>query len=193
MADKQRVVKIIIIGPSQSGKTAITNYLANRLDGISKDYRPTAALRIVEFNREAPVNRKRPGQEMATIQLWDVSGDPRYEPTWPAIQKNAHGCLMIYNAENPRHEQEIEGWFNNFANKSKMPPNLLMAFAHQVSGKPVQKNKQRQIKCCPAVSVFNTSIEEGHETIFPAFEKLFTNVMNQIYENEDQIESNFMK
>lgn len=33
---------------------------------------------------------------------------------------------MVYNAENPRHELEIESWFNNFANKSKMPPNLLM-------------------------------------------------------------------
>lgn len=71
MSEKQRVVKIIVIGPSQSGKTAIANYLANRLDGIQKDYRPTAALRIVEFNKEAPVNRKRPGQETATIQLWD--------------------------------------------------------------------------------------------------------------------------
>lgn len=41
--------------------------------------------------------------------------------------------------------------------------------------------------------VVNTSIEEGHETIHPAFEKFFDTIMNHIYENEDQMENNLMK
>lgn len=49
------------------------------------------------------------------------------------------------------------------------------------------------VKACPAVSVCNTSIEEGHETIHPSFDKFFTSIMNHIYETEDQMENNLMK
>ncbi len=72
-------IKILIIGPLQSGKTAVANLLAERsqTDVVSNNYRPTVGVRILEFEKEAPRNPKRPGQERVMIELWDVSGDPK--------------------------------------------------------------------------------------------------------------------
>jgi Rab-like protein 5 len=39
----------------------MANFLADREDVLSESYRPTAAVRIVEFEKEAPKNPKRPG------------------------------------------------------------------------------------------------------------------------------------
>jgi intraflagellar transport protein 22 len=58
---KGQSVKIIIIGPVQSGKSTLTNFIADREDIPSSSYRPTAGVRVLEFEKEAPKNPKRPG------------------------------------------------------------------------------------------------------------------------------------
>lgn len=68
-------IKILIIGPPQSGKSRLANYIADREDISSNGYRPTAGVRILEFEKEAPKNPKRPGSEKVIVELWDVSGD----------------------------------------------------------------------------------------------------------------------
>ncbi|CAK5051523.1 unnamed protein product [Meloidogyne enterolobii] len=47
--EQQISVKILVLGPTKSGKTSISNYLADSQDAVSKDYRPTQGVRIVEF------------------------------------------------------------------------------------------------------------------------------------------------
>lgn len=32
--------------------------------------------------------------------------------------------MFCYNAENPKHDQEMEGWLNYFKKKSQLPQNL---------------------------------------------------------------------
>lgn len=129
-----QAIKIIIVGPMQSGKTAISNYIAERTEGITQNYRPTVGTRILEFERDAPHNPKKPGQGKALVQLWDVSGNSKYDRCWPAIIKEANGIMFCYNAENPKHDQEMEGWLNYFKKKSQLPQNLQIVFAHHVSG-----------------------------------------------------------
>jgi len=34
------------------------------------------------------------------VELWDVSGDIKYERCWPAIQENVTGIILVYNSEN---------------------------------------------------------------------------------------------
>ena len=71
-------VKILIIGPMQSGKSTVANFISERSDGPS-NYRPTVGVRILEFEKQAPKNPKRPGQDKVLIELWDVSGDSKYK------------------------------------------------------------------------------------------------------------------
>lgn len=70
-------IKILIIGPVQSGKSTIANYISEKSD-TPLPYRPTAGVRILEFEKQAPKNPKRPGQDKVMIELWDISGDTKY-------------------------------------------------------------------------------------------------------------------
>jgi len=140
-------IKILIIGPSGSGKSSIANFIAEMPDVLKPNYHPTVGVRIVEFEKEAPRNPKRPGQEKVLVELWDVSGDPKYDRTWPAIQKGAHGCVLVYNAENSKHEQEMEGWVNAFPKKMNLSANLCLGLAHHPSGGAI-KGKSKPRKFC---------------------------------------------
>ena len=42
-------VKIVMVGPCQSGKTMIANFLSDATENVGGEYRPTAGVRILEF------------------------------------------------------------------------------------------------------------------------------------------------
>ena len=60
-------LKILVIGPEGSGKTAITNFLCGKSNVLEVPYRPTAGVRVVETERELK-------NKTTIIELWDVSG-----------------------------------------------------------------------------------------------------------------------
>ena len=80
----QESIKLLVIGPSMSGKSTISNYVSEHSDQL-QEYRPTAGVRILEFEKEAPKHPKHPIQEKVMVELWDVSGDIKYERCWPMI------------------------------------------------------------------------------------------------------------
>jgi len=50
-----------------------------------------------------------------TVELWDVSGDPKYEKCLPVILKNAQGIIFVYNPEDPEIEKTMEYYINGYA------------------------------------------------------------------------------
>ena len=86
-----------------SGKSTIANYISERVDSQPGEYRPTAGVRILEFEKDAPKHPKHPIQEKVLVELWDVSGDIKYERAWPSIQENTTGIILCYNVENTQH------------------------------------------------------------------------------------------
>ena len=74
-----------------------------------------------------------------------------YENCWPSIQRGAQGVILVYNSENSKHENDLEGWVNAFPKKMGKPQLIIgipaamcMGFAHHLSGKPIKsKSKPR--------------------------------------------------
>ena len=69
---------------------------------------------------------------------------------------------------------------------------MCIGFAHRISGKPI-KSKAKPPKGLGNLVIYDTSIESGQETIHPAFDKFFNNLMLCIYEREEKEEQNLMK
>ena len=138
-------LKIVVCGPSISGKTAICNYLCEEnpsapfkvmeyvssgniegKDNMNKDsfnqdsnnpfYVPTEGVRIRELEKELFGGGGRGGRY--SLQLWDSSGDHSYEGTWPAIINDANGVILVYNPAKPAQEQEITIWYDTFVKGS---------------------------------------------------------------------------
>ena len=95
-------IKILMIGPQKSGKTTITNLLGEVTENLTETYRPTVGCRIVELERDPPPSVVSYGK--FTLELWDVSGDFKYEKCWAPIQQDAHGLIFVYDPSAPGTE-----------------------------------------------------------------------------------------
>jgi len=85
--------KIILIGPTKSGKSVLANFLGDQVDLSSHAYRPTAGVRILEFETSVSAGHIQANME---VELWDCGGES--ENIWPAIAAKADGVLLVYDA-----------------------------------------------------------------------------------------------
>uniref|UniRef100_A0A914UPD6 Intraflagellar transport protein 22 homolog n=1 Tax=Plectus sambesii TaxID=2011161 RepID=A0A914UPD6_9BILA len=121
--------KILILGPIQSGKTTIANYLADATEMTGGDYRPTQGVRIVEFESN---DLELHGKSIdAEVELWDCSGDKKFEKCWPAIQKDTHGVILVCNPESQEHSKELEQWYTAFVTRRGIRQSHVIVFVHQ--------------------------------------------------------------
>ena len=121
-------VKILLVGPCNTGKSTIANLLADISEGPSPNYKPTKGCRIVEFEKDAPLAVKKQFAGKIFVELWDTSGDLEYEKCWPAILKGAQGIVFCYNPKNANTEKDMEFFINNFAKSAKILPKQCMSY-----------------------------------------------------------------
>ena len=105
-------LKIVVVGPPQSGKTELENIIAAISKGFKGDCQPTYCLRIVEFTAQIDVFNL---QTNVSAQLWDTSGDAKYNAAWPAIAYQADGVVLVYNAYDKNQGRQIEQYAKSFA------------------------------------------------------------------------------
>ena len=176
----REAIKIIIIGPKKSGKTAIADFLADtsksKLGNKQKSYQPTSGCRILELDV---------GPQSRPIELWDVSGDLKYEHCWPAImqgldsskpsgetkdvvksivnQNNVDGVLLVYNPDLASQETEIGLWYDHFVTKANITkPDACMVFVHTHEPKvSFRSSPPAELKDCPYINY--TTFEMGKE------------------------------
>ena len=79
-------IKLVVLGPCKAGKTTIANILGDLQDGPSTIYRPTVGARVVDFERDPPASVSSFGK--VHIELWDLSGDFKYEKCWAPVQQD---------------------------------------------------------------------------------------------------------
>ena len=117
-------MKIVIAGPKEAGKSIIANFLASQTESLLvTDYVPTEGVRFVTvfsfssfFKLPFPSSILETDQiatrgRSTTIELWDASGDSAFEDCWPALLDECNGLILVYNPENPAHEDELTLWF----------------------------------------------------------------------------------
>ena len=97
-------IKVLVIGPSKSGKSGAASFLAGAHDSMTFSPGPTVGCRVLSFERGG-----------AALELWDVSGDQSYENMWPAMQKDAEGVLLLFTGDAAGAAREAELWLGWFA------------------------------------------------------------------------------
>ncbi|XP_034831856.1 intraflagellar transport protein 22 homolog [Maniola hyperantus] len=121
-------LKILIIGPSDSGKTSIANYLSEstNMENIGIP-RPTQGVRIVEFElSHLNVNDK---QFKVDIEMWDCSGDHKFESCWPALRLGVQGVILVCSPNTVNvAAREMELLYNYFASQAKLSAKQCVLF-----------------------------------------------------------------
>ena len=160
------MVKVLIAGPKQGGKTSIATFLANpqrpQIGDESAQYEPTAGCRILEFE----------SSNGTSVELWDVSGDQQYEGCWPAIcqgidstgmdsESQVDGVVLVFNPELPTHDTEVGLWYDSFVKNTNLPDSKCLVFVHRVDPKGGFRSRPppKLEGCIVHNTTFNSSME----------------------------------
>ncbi|CAH8550580.1 unnamed protein product [Schistosoma rodhaini] len=108
-------LKLVVVGPNECGKSYICNFLSETVDQVAGGYHPTSGVRILEYEQKIKIKGKTSKVE---VELWDASGDRKYESCWPAIFRGSHGVVFVYNPDNPNHANDLHNWYR------AVPPSL---------------------------------------------------------------------
>ncbi|KAE8613726.1 hypothetical protein XENTR_v10007846 [Xenopus tropicalis] len=64
--------KVLVVGPTESGKSVLANFISDATETIAGEYNPTQGVRILEC--ECPNGNKGSSCE---VELWDCGGDSK--------------------------------------------------------------------------------------------------------------------
>jgi len=102
---KKVFLKIIILGESGVGKTAILNrYVSGK---FIQEHKATIGADFL--TKEIPVDDK-----LVTLQIWDTGGQERFQSLGSAFYRGADACVLVYDIQNDQTFQKIEEWRANF-------------------------------------------------------------------------------
>ena len=155
----QNDLKIIVVGPSRSGKTELVDLVSGARESFSGQTTPTVGLRIQEFQSTINVSDL---QRTVAVFLWDTSGNEKYSSCWPAIAKDADGALLVYNAFDKPQAQAVEKYARELCKDLTDQQVLLVANKiGQSENKPVRGKVPKHLEKARIVA---TDIKESIET-----------------------------
>lgn len=189
MSQDERI-KILIIGPSQSGKSNIANFLSGTRETPTSTYKETRPLRIFEVFLEGLSigGQRRPGRgSRATVELWDVGGNTKFQTCWPAIAKDAHGIIFVFNPAVKNQEKELELWYKSFAVPAQVQDEHCLIFAHR--SQPSDDSNASIPKVGGSLAriprTLETSLDFHPESFKEAFDRLIEKIMAYRREQEE--------
>ncbi|XP_074045615.1 intraflagellar transport protein 22 homolog isoform X1 [Macrotis lagotis] len=176
--------KILFIGPCESGKTVLANFLTECSD--ITEYNPTQGVRILEFeNPQVTSNNKGTGCE---FELWDCGGDTKFESCWPALMKDSHGVVIVFNAEIPSHLKEIEMWYSCFVQQQLLQDSQCLLIAHHKPGSGGEKSNLSLPSSLSKLKLIHSNLEEEPEEIRMEFIKYLKSIVSSVSESRDREE-----
>ncbi|ESO97347.1 hypothetical protein LOTGIDRAFT_231543 [Lottia gigantea] len=174
--------KILMLGPCQSGKTVLSNFLSDSTDTSLGDYQPTQGLRILEFEVSASEIKAKAGME---VELWDVSGDKKFEACWPAIARDTNGVVFVYNPDQQNHDKELENWINYFTTAGVRQDQCVI-FSH---AKPnADRLRSRPTHNLRKITTVQTNLEEDADSVRQSFNKYLSTLLTALSDKREQEE-----
>jgi Rab-like protein 5 len=180
-------MKVLVVGPSQAGKTVLANVIADHSTTPTPRYHPTAGVRILEMEKEPPRSNRRAGETRVQIELWDCSGDSQYEKCYPIFRKDAAGIIFVFDPED--RNPEMDYWASNFPARIGLAATQCIAFAHYKSGQP--RGNIRPPRGLEKVQIIESTLEDVN-SIHLAFEKLFGAVYTIQLRSQEAAENDIM-
>uniref|UniRef100_A0A8P0PQR0 Intraflagellar transport 22 n=2 Tax=Canis lupus familiaris TaxID=9615 RepID=A0A8P0PQR0_CANLF len=123
--------KILFVGPCESGKTVLANFLTESSD-------------ITEYNPTQGV---------------------RFESCWPALMKDSHGVVIVFNADIPSHLKEIEMWYSCFVQQQFLQDTQCLLIAHHKPGSGSDKGNPSLPTPLNKLKLVHSNLEDDPEDI----------------------------
>lgn len=207
----KEIVKILVVGPSKSGKSTLANFICGTRDTPQSRYYETNPLRILETDLElqaSKIGERRvvfaggdARRKHIRIQVWDLSGSSKHQAGWPAVAREADGILFVFNPAVKNSEKELSLWYKKFALKQdeldekgnycpRVREGHCLLFAHY--SEPPQRVGPSNLPPVPKelakIHMLETSVSYHSDNFMEAFEKLVeTIVVDRMNEEEEEV------
>ncbi|KAH3764777.1 intraflagellar transport protein 22-like [Pelomyxa schiedti] len=172
-------VKILVVGATDVGKSTLCNFLAS-MNRSTPGYNPTLGVRILEFDRDVAPQAK--GAMISVwVELWDCSGDKKYEYGWPALMHGTDGIIFVFNPNNAASERELEHWHTRFAAPLKLLDSQCSIFANQRPDSEtvdVKATRPRLSKALQRIPLVPLSLQDNPNGVHEAFDSLLVNIVS---------------
>jgi small GTP-binding protein len=104
MSDESNSYKIVVVGASGVGKTAIVNQLVNKT--FKEEGQPTIGVEFKSFAIQAE-------GENVKLQIWDTAGQERFRSVSKAYFRNAVGAVLVFDLTQKPSFDELNTWIND--------------------------------------------------------------------------------
>ncbi|KAI3374847.1 hypothetical protein L3Q82_021378, partial [Scortum barcoo] len=168
-----------------SGKTVLANFLSDTTENVGGEYTPTQGVRILESESQPEGSDDHMACE---IELWDCSGDFKFESCWPAIMEDSNGVVIIFNPDVPSQLKEIETWHSMFISSQGLQENQCLLIAHHKPGSGVEDGRLPLASHLSRLSLVHSNLEEEPEDVRRAFRRYLGNVVNAMSESREREE-----
>ncbi|XP_053739549.1 intraflagellar transport protein 22 homolog isoform X1 [Synchiropus splendidus] len=140
--------------------------------------------RILEFESQPEGS----GDKTCEVELWDCSGDFKFETCWPAVMKDSSGVVIVFNPDVPSHLKEIETWHSMFISSQSLQDSQCLLVAHH---KPRSEVEEGRLPLAPHLSrlpLLHSNLEEESEDVRKEFRRYLGNVVNALSESREREE-----
>jgi Ras-related protein Rab-7A len=129
----QRTLKVLILGDSNVGKTAILNQFVNR--EFTSAYQATIGSDFT--SRQIEVDGK-----FVTLQVWDTAGQERYRSLASTFYRQTDICVLVYDTTSEQSFEDIDFWHRSFDSYcTPLPPQ----FPYLLLGNKLDDPGNRQV------------------------------------------------
>lgn len=104
MSDSSNSYKIVVVGASGVGKTAIVNQLVNK--NFKEEGQPTIGVEFKSYSLQAD-------SENVKLQIWDTAGQERFRSVSKAYFRNALGAVLVFDLTQRSSFDELNMWIND--------------------------------------------------------------------------------
>jgi len=133
-AKKKVLLKLIILGESGVGKTAILNKYVN--GKFIEEHKATIGADFL--TKDLTLDDK-----LVTLQIWDTAGQERFQSLGNAFYRGSDACVLVYDISNDQSFKKIEEWRSNFIAQAQ--PDEPNKFPFLLLGNKLDKDNQRQV------------------------------------------------
>lgn len=126
------VLKIVVIGDSHTGKSALT--VRHKSDTFAANYDLTIGIDFVSKNviidDEKIVEKGLPrekGDKSMLVQIWDTAGSERFRAITSAYYRGSHIFLIVYDVTNKKSFDNVSYWFDQTKKSGQMDSIIVLA------------------------------------------------------------------
>eukprot|EP01083_Nonionella_stella_P085662 237603_1 len=159
MATKKVLLKVIILGESGVGKTALLNHYVN--NQFIETHKATIGADFM--TKEIEIDDK-----LITLQMWDTAGQERFKSLGNSFYRGADAAILVYDLTLQETFDKIDEWRSNFLDlsgeKSNEFPILLLGNKYDLqSQRNVQTSAGSGYAERNGMEFFETSAVNGHQ------------------------------